>query len=120
MIRNTLRFTLGLLVFGLASTHTFAQELTCDDLADIGDTAVDVRDALYEIGTITEGDDVDMALEELIDGLWIIAEAEGNDVLEEQIETMDEGWEYMDGELLMSGLQGAINSVDTLLSNDCF
>ena len=120
MIRNTLRFTLALLVFGLASTQAFSQELTCDSLAEVGDSAAEVRDALYELGTITEGGEVDMALEELIDGLWMVAEAEGNDVLEDQIETMDEGWEEMDGELLMSGLEGAINSVDTLYSNDCY
>jgi hypothetical protein len=115
MIRNTLRFTLAFVVFGLASTQALAQALSCDSLAEVGDTATEVRDALYEIGTITEGDEVDMALDELIDGLWMIAEAEGNDALEDQIDAMTEGWEEMDGDLLMSGLQGAINSVDTLL-----
>ncbi len=110
-------FLVGLI--GASSSPLYAQGLSCDDLVEIGDTAVEVRDALYEIGTISEGDTVDSALDELIDGLWMIAEVEENAVLEEYIEIMDEGWEEMDGETLMSGLQGAIDSIDTIYSNDC-
>lgn len=113
------KLTLCSLLAGLNCTQVMAEELSCDDLADIGNTAEEVRDALYEIGTITEGDEVDEALGDLIDQLGIIAEIEGNPVLEDQIETMGDGWERMDGESLVEGLQGAINSVDTLISNDC-
>ena len=113
--------TLGIVIIclGLSNTQVLADELSCDDLVDIANTAEEVRDALVEIGTITEGDEVDTALSELIDALGDVAEYEGNSVLADQIETMDEGWEDMDGDTLMSGLQGAINSVDTLIDNDC-
>ena len=113
---------LKLLAFCLlfsAFGSTNAQELSCDDLIDLGDTAVGVRDALIEVGTINEGDEVDSALGDLIDGLLGIAEYEGNASLEDQVNTMADGWENMDGNLLMQGLNGAINSVETLISNDC-
>ena len=119
MIRAIKLFAACLLMTGLGTSNAFAEQLSCDDLADVGDAAELVRNALIEIETISEGDEVDSALGELINDLKVIASYEGNAVLEEQIAIMDDGWEQMDGDTLMSGLEGAIDSVDTLISNDC-
>ena len=119
---NKITYLTKLLTFCLlltAYTNVNAQELSCDDLAGLSDMTVEVRDALVELGTINEGDEVDTALGDLIDGLLDVAEYEGNATLEDQVNSMADGWENMDGNQLMQGLNGAINSLDTLLSNDC-
>ena len=95
------------------------EDVSCDDLIDVANSSEEVRNSLTEIEIISEGDEVDSALGELIDALLDFAELEDNDVLQEHINTMDQGWEAMDGELLMNGLNGAIGSLDTLISNDC-
>ena len=110
---------LSLILVFSCFTSVSAQELTCDDLISISDTSAEVRDALIELGTINEGDEVDSALNDLIGGLEEVAEYEGNYALEDQIEMMSEGWEDFDGDALMSGLNGAISSMDALISNDC-
>jgi hypothetical protein len=100
-------------------TSASAQEFSCDDLISISDSTAEVRDALIELGTINEGDEVDSALNDLIGELEDVAEYEQNYALEAQVAMMSDGWTDLDGDALMSGLNGAISSMDSLISYDC-
>lgn len=99
------------------SSITLGQELTCEGLELLADGSAEVRDALLEIGTIEEGSEIDEQLGDLIDDLIEISDYEGS--LQNQIDDMSNGWQEMDGEMLMNGLNGAIASVDYLLDTEC-
>ena len=102
------------------SSLAVGQELSCDTLQLVAEGSTEVRDALIELGTVEEGSEVDDQLGELINDLIEIADYEGDGTLEEEVDDRAAGWEELDGDLLMSGLNGAIVSLDTLLERDCY
>lgn len=78
---------------------------------------LDVRDALIEVGTIEENSELDEQLGDLINDLIEISDYEGS--MQNQIDNMAAGWEELDGDMLMSGLNGAIASVEYLIDTEC-
>ena len=100
-------------------TSANAQEFSCDDFISISEGFVEVRDALIELGTFNEGGAVDSAIKNMLGQLEVVAELERHYALADQIKIMSDGLEGLDGDALMSGLNGAISSMDSLISNDC-
>ena len=98
------------------SSITLGQELTCEGLDLLAEGTLEVRDALIEVGTIDEDSELDEQLGDLINGLIEISDYEGS--LQNQIDDMAAGWEELDGDMLMNGLNGAIASVEYLLDTE--
>ena len=91
----------------------------CEDLADIANSLEDTIAALEEIGTVNEGDEIDYALKELIEGLVIIAEVECNRQLSQSVAQLSTAWEDMDGAMLVRSLNNVIADFDVIYSNEC-
>ena len=99
------------------SSVALGQELTCEVLDLLAEGTLEMRDTLIEIGTIDENSELDQQLGDLINDLIEISDYEGS--LQNQIDDMAAGWEELDGDMLMGGLNGAIASVEYLLDSEC-
>ena len=99
------------------SSTALGQELTFEGLDLLAEGTLDVRDALIEVGTIEENSELDEQLGDLINDLIEISDYEGS--MQNQIDNMAAGWEELDGDMLMSGLNGAIASVEYLIDTEC-
>lgn len=112
------------IIFALAlaalSMNVSAEEkFTCDDLDGLSATITEVSTALQQVGSIQEGDEVDSALRELIDGLKLVAQVENESDLNDFVAQTEAGWTNMDGTQLAGGLSGTQGSLDRLIARDC-
>jgi len=102
------------------SSPVYSNELpSCDDLAEMANALEDMEGALKEVGTINEGDEVDKALEEVIDGLKVVALVEDDSHLSESVLMLSQAWEKMDGAALMSSLSQTIDDFDVIIGKEC-
>ena len=106
-------------ILGLSSP-VYSNELpSCEDLAEMANALEDMEGALKEVGTINEGDEVDKALEEVIEGLKVVALVESNSHLSESVLMLSQAWEKMDGTALMSALNQTIGDFDVIIGKEC-
>jgi len=78
-----------------------------------------LTNALSELGTITEGDEVDNALGDMVEGLSMVARIEDDPYLSRSVKQLSEAWENMEGEKLMSALNKVIEDFDVILGKEC-
>lgn len=104
------------------SVNSYALEkMSCDDLEELANDLDSLADAFYEASSqITEGDAVDSALGDVVDGLHIIAASEQEGDLFRYVNKLDRAWENMDADNFADALEGTISSFDRLLQRDCF
>lgn len=95
------------------------EKFSCDDLIDMSATMGEISAALQQAGTIQEGDEVDTGLRQIIDGLKLVAQVEGESDLTDYVTRMEQGWQNMDGVALSEGLTGVKSSLDRLIQRDC-
>ena len=97
-----------------------ANELpSCNDLADMANTLEEMEGALKTIEKITEGDEVDKALGEVVEGLKTIALVENDAHLSESVLQLSSAWEKMDGNQLMAALKNTIDDFDVIIGKEC-
>ncbi|MBV5261713.1 hypothetical protein FLX56_25200 [Synechococcus moorigangaii CMS01] len=111
-----LLFTCLLLSGFPARSETF---LSCDDLANVADDLAYISDAVYAGIPIEEDDDIDIALADVIDALYYIAEYEENDILYDVAISLDDAWEEMDREAFVDALDVAVDEFDSLYVFEC-
>lgn len=108
------------LLFALIMAATTANaELSCQDLAEVGDGLDEVYVALEKVDVIVEDDPLDRALDELIEVMAVIADEEEDRQLDRAVDMMADGWEDMDFDLLEDGIRNARDEIDELYDLDC-
>ncbi len=108
----------GVMLFW-ASNGIAASGFSCRDLDDFASSLDEVAGYLEQIPTIVEGDEVDGALGEIVDGLNAISQVEPDRQLRKSVQNVEAAWEYMDRDLLMRSLYDCIDALDRIYDRDC-
>jgi hypothetical protein len=107
-------------IFSLTGFGALASEKpTCEDLTEIADILDEISAAYSDAGTITEGDEVDVALGEIVDALYLIAEAENERHMTDAVNSLTDAYDKMDGEKFGLALDSVIANMDRLYRRDC-
>ena len=113
--------TLGVAAFfsmtGL--TAVASEKPTCEDLTQIADDLDGISAAFSDVGTIQEGDEVDVALGEIVDALYWISEAENEDQVTNAVNSLTDAYDKMDGEKFGLALDSVVANMDRLYRRDC-
>lgn len=110
----------AVLLLMLMGSFAHAQEqLSCDELGGVADGLDQIAVALQQTDTITEGDEVDTALGEIIDALHLVAKSEQEDDLNHHVSELDQAWEDMNFNNFTHALDNVIASLDRLYKRDC-
>lgn len=115
-IINQLLFLLILMLF---SVTALAEKPTCEDLDEMASVLDQVAEAFEQTGEIREGGEIDNALGELVEHLFVLAEVENESDLSDYVESMANGWDNMDADRFANSLDGVIGSLDRLYRRDC-
>ncbi len=107
-----------LLVLGLA-LPALAQELSCDEVTEVGESLLAVGMALETGIEIGEGSELDNDLRGLVDALAVIAVAEDDSDLATAAVQMDEAWEAMDGDAFNEALALAVAKMAVISATEC-
>lgn len=108
-----------LLVLGGGYSLQAAELPSCDDLAELANTLEEMEIALKEVGTIAEGDEVDVALGDVVDALLVVADVENDSYLNKSVGRLSLAWEDMDGGRLMDALNDVIGDFDAIIGKEC-
>jgi hypothetical protein len=110
-------FALALMV---AAAGVRAEKLSCDEVDQVGESlatiAVVMDDPSNEIG---EGTEADQGLRDSVDGLAMIAEAEGDEDLAAAAAGMDSAWQAMDRDAFVDALTDAIAKLAVIHASEC-
>lgn len=116
-------FAVSVLALSLALALPVAatEKLSCDDLAGIQASLKQVSDALGSMGMdkVKEDGEIDKALNQLVEGLNIVAASENDSALSDSVRGMTEGWESMDGDLFMNSMNQTHDRLDEIYQKDC-
>ncbi len=108
-------------LLALFSSATLAQELpSCEDLTDMADALDQVGAAFDQAGAIYEGDEIDVALGELVDALYIVAEVENNNAMTNAVNSLTKAYDDMDSERFRLSLDSVVANLDRLYRRDCY
>lgn len=111
---------LALLPFGACATAWDADLTSCDDLRRISVELEQVSKTFAKNAhRITEGDELDQLLGELIDALDDIADAEKDKTLDKALDALTDAYNKMDAERFGASLKRVISSFDKLYRRDC-
>lgn len=109
-----------ILLLSLSNNILATEKFSCDELdASIVDLN-DIADGFYAAGGIREGDPVDVALRDVVDSLHIYAAIEKEGDLSYHVNDLELAWQNMDSDNFSNALEGVIDSLERLLSRDCF
>ena len=112
--------SIAFLVMLCAGVSLQAAELpSCDELSELANTLEEMESALKQVGTISEGDEVDAALGDVVDTLLAVAEVENDSYLNKSVGRLSLAWQDMDGERLMSALKDVIGDFDAIIGKEC-
>jgi len=109
------------LTLSLSFSTIFAnsEELSCDDLVEVAEALESVRENFHKVGQIREGDSVDEALGQVVDGLNMIADAEQDRSLTRSVDALSDAYDNMDSEHFLSSIDSVIYNIDRLYLRDC-
>lgn len=96
-----------------------SEKFTCDDLTELANDLDDIAVAFDEAGVIREGDDIDVALGEIVDALIMVAEIENEDTMYNAVDSLVDAYNRMDGERFGLSLDSVILNLDRLYRRDC-
>ncbi|MCE5334609.1 MAG: hypothetical protein LLG06_08440 [Desulfobacteraceae bacterium] len=111
---------LSFLPFGSSALALKAELPDCDDLKKISQ-ALEQLSKVFETSSdkITEGDELDKSLGELIDALGAIAKAERDSSLNKALITLTEAYNNMDADKFSVCLKEIITAFDRIYRRDC-
>jgi hypothetical protein len=108
------------LVLSLNFGFSFAEDkLPCEDLSTVSEALDSVRVNFNKIGEIKEGDEVDEALGQIIDGLLMIAESENNPSFTRAVDSMTDAYNNMEVNDFLTSLDSVIFNIDKIYDRDC-
>ncbi|OMH37509.1 hypothetical protein [Motiliproteus sp. MSK22-1] len=100
-------------------TAVASEKPTCEDLTQIADDLDEISAAFADVETIKEGDAVDVALGEIVDALYWVSEAEGEDHMTAAVNSLTDAYDNMDGEKFGLALDSVVANMDRLYRRDC-
>lgn len=106
------------LMFG-CSLATAAPVLSCDEVNEMGEALTGLAIALESGAEIGEDSPEDQSLRDVIDGLSVIADAEGDAELREAANGMDRAWHDMDGDAFSESLAYAVGKLAVIATEEC-
>ena len=115
----------GLSVFALCFSISMGalaagEKASCQDLDDMAEALDELAGVIDKgAGEISEGDETDKALKELVEGLFVVADSEGESDLHDYVDQLAGAWEKMDGPKFTQALDGVAGSLDRLIKRDC-
>ena len=99
---------------------SFADDrLSCDDLADVADQLDIIADAFHKTDSISEGDEVDRALGQVVDALITISRVENEPALTDAVNSLTSAYNSMNSEKFGLSLDSVITNLDRLNRRDC-
>ncbi len=111
---------LCIIMLSVFASLTFAGELpSCNDLTSIANSVDEVAIAFDQAGEITEGDEIDTALRELVKALKEIASIENNAQLTDSVNLLVDSYNDMDKDGFSESLDLISVTLDDLYNRDC-
>jgi hypothetical protein len=107
----------GLALAALLTCPMAHAELTCSEVDEVGEALAAIgiaMDSGMEVGS-----DEDGQLRQVVDGLHMIAEAEGNSELDAAADAMEEAWQDMDRDDFVDAVAHAIAVMAIISVTEC-
>lgn len=114
---------LGLLMivgFMVPALPARAEGLSCSDLNVIGNGLTDIGNYIAGGGDIVEGSSLDSSLFDIVTGLYLVADLEGDSDLKNTVTNLDQSWVNMDADGFLYSLDSVVDILDYYEDRDCY
>jgi len=109
-----------LFLAGFLSTFAAANEqLSCQDIEDIGLSLIEVGNAVDATRSIELGGELDQALGELIDALYLVSDLEKDRRLTNSINRLDSSYANAHKEDFLGALKDIVLRLNSIYQRDC-
>ncbi len=114
-------YSIGIILIFIFSclTATAGERLTCDELTDLANDLDGIAVAFDNVGTITEGDEIDRALGEIVDVIILVADIENEAAMNNAVDSLISAYDSFNSEKFALSLDSVILNLDRFYRRDC-
>lgn len=113
-----LHILLFCMTYTLFAQNVFPQ-ISCFDLDTLADSLDDMADELSEIDTIGIDGELDIALGEMTNVLYQVAQYENDYELNASTDALEQAWQYAQLDAFENAIEDIIDRLDDLDDRDC-